>query len=82
MTLQPLDLVIVALYMIISVQVGVMFRKRAMKRLDAYYLADRGVSWWMVGLSGRVCSITKCKLQSHVPRAKLTCQRREHGVRV
>ena len=52
MTLQPLDLVIVAIYMIITMQVGVWFRKRAMKRLDAYYLADRQVSWWMVGLSG------------------------------
>jgi solute:Na+ symporter, SSS family len=52
MTLQPLDLVIVAIYMIITMQVGVWFRKRAMKRLSAYYLADREVSWWMVGLSG------------------------------
>ena len=52
MALQPLDLVIVAIYMIITMQVGVWFRKRAMKRLDAYYLADRQVSWWMVGLSG------------------------------
>ena len=52
MTLQPLDLVIVAVYMIITIQVGVWFRKRAMKRLAAYYLADREVSWWMVGLSG------------------------------
>jgi solute:Na+ symporter, SSS family len=52
MTLQPLDLVIVAIYMIITMQVGVWFRKRAMKRLNAYYLADREVSWWMVGLSG------------------------------
>jgi Na+/proline symporter len=52
MMLQPLDLVIVVAYMIITMQIGVMFRKRAMKRLDAYYLADREVSWWMVGLSG------------------------------
>ncbi|TSA17749.1 hypothetical protein D4R75_12055 [bacterium] len=52
MTLQPLDLIIVAVYMIITVQVGVWFRKRSMKRLAAYYLADREVSWWMVGLSG------------------------------
>jgi Na+/proline symporter len=51
-TLQPLDLVIVAVYMIITVQVGIWFRKRSMKRLAAYYLADREVSWWMVGLSG------------------------------
>lgn len=52
MTLQPLDFVIIAIYMVITVQVGVYFRKRAMKRLDSYYLADREVSWWMVGLSG------------------------------
>ncbi len=52
MTLQPLDILIVAAYMIITVQIGVLFRKRAMKRLDSYYLADRQVSWWMVGLSG------------------------------
>jgi SSS family solute:Na+ symporter len=52
MTLQPLDFVIIAAYMIITVQVGVLFRKRAMKRLNSYYLADREVSWWMIGLSG------------------------------
>ena len=52
MTLHPLDLVIVAIYMIITVQVGVWFRKRAMRGLAAYYLAEREVSWWMVGLSG------------------------------
>jgi len=52
MTLQPIDLVIVAIYMLVSVLIGVYFRKRAMQRLDSYYLADRGVSWWMVGLSG------------------------------
>jgi Na+/proline symporter len=52
MTLQPIDLVIVAVYMILTMQIGVYFRKRAMRRLDSYYLADREVSWWMVGLSG------------------------------
>jgi solute:Na+ symporter, SSS family len=52
MTLQPLDLIIVVAYMIITMQIGLFFRKRSMKRLDAYYLADRQVSWWMVGLSG------------------------------
>ena len=52
MTLQPVDLLIVAIYMVLTIQIGVHFRKRAMKRLDAYYLAERKVSWWMVGLSG------------------------------
>ncbi len=52
MTLHLLDIVIIALYMIVTVQIGVYFTRRAMKRLDSYYLADRQVSWWMVGLSG------------------------------
>jgi SSS family solute:Na+ symporter len=52
MALQPLDLIIVAAYLIATMQIGMYFRKRAMKRLDAYYLAERKVSWWMVGLSG------------------------------
>jgi solute:Na+ symporter, SSS family len=52
MTLQLIDILIIVVYLIITMQIGVYFRKRAMKKLDSYYLADRGVSWWMVGLSG------------------------------
>jgi len=50
--LHPLDLIIVAVYLLATIQIGLHFRKRSMKRLDAYYLAERKVSWWMVGLSG------------------------------
>ncbi len=52
MTVQPLDIVLIVLYLAVTIQIGVYFRKRALKRLDAYYLAERNVSWWMVGLSG------------------------------
>ena len=52
MALHPLDIAIVIVYLAATVWIGVFFRKRAMKRLDAYYLADRQVTWWMVGLSG------------------------------
>jgi solute:Na+ symporter, SSS family len=52
MTLPLVDIIIIVIYLIITVQIGIYFRKRAMKRLDSYYLADRQVSWWMVGLSG------------------------------
>ena len=52
MTLHPVDIAIIIFYLIVTVQIGVFFRKRAMKRLDAYYLGERQVSWWMIGLSG------------------------------
>ncbi len=52
MTLHPIDLTIVMVYLVATMAIGMAFRRRAIKRLDAYYLAERKVSWWMVGLSG------------------------------
>jgi solute:Na+ symporter, SSS family len=52
MTLHPIDTAIVIVYMLATIQIGVYFRKRAMSKLDAYYLAERQTSWWMIGLSG------------------------------
>lgn len=50
--LHPLDLGIVALYLAAMALIGVWVRKRATRQLDAYYLADRNIPWWMLGLSG------------------------------
>lgn len=52
MTLKPVDLAIVVLYLAAMLLVGLYFRRRATRKLDAYYLAERAVPWWMVGLSG------------------------------
>ncbi len=52
MALHPIDTAIVIVYMLVTIQIGVYFRKRAMRKLDAYYLAERQTSWWMIGLSG------------------------------
>ena len=52
MNLHPLDLVIIAVYLLGVAMVGVLVRKRATKKLDSFYLADRNVPWWMLGLSG------------------------------
>ena len=32
--------------------VGFVIKKKATKRLDSYFLADRNVPWWMLGLAG------------------------------
>jgi len=52
MQLQPIDIVIVIIYLAITMVIGTAFQRRASKKLDAYYLAERSTSWWMIGLSG------------------------------
>ena len=52
MNLHPLDLGIIAVYLVAVAMVGVLVRRRATKKLDSFYLADRNIPWWMLGLSG------------------------------
>ena len=52
MKLHPLDLLIIALYLVAMALIGVWVHKQATKKLDSYYLADRNIPWWMLGLSG------------------------------
>ncbi len=47
-----LDLGIVGSYLAALVLIGFVVRRRATRKLDSYYLADRAVPWWMLGLSG------------------------------
>ena len=52
MSLHPIDLAIIVVYLFAVALVGVVVRKQASKKLDSYYLADRNIPWWMLGLSG------------------------------
>lgn len=52
MDFHPIDLAIIAVYMLITVALGFMVRSRATRKLESYFLADRSVRWWMLGLSG------------------------------
>jgi SSS family solute:Na+ symporter len=52
MNLHPVDLAIIVVYLLGVVMIGFVVRKRATKKLDSFYLADRNVPWWMLGLSG------------------------------
>ncbi len=47
-----LDLGIIGLYFAGMVAIGFLVRRRATRQLDSYFLADRSVPWWMLGLSG------------------------------
>ena len=52
MQLHPVDLLIVAAYLVGNALIGFVIQKRATKQVDSFFLADRNVPWWMLGLSG------------------------------
>jgi Na+/proline symporter len=52
MNLKSLDLVIIAGYLVLVSLIGFIVRKQATKNTDSFFLADRNVPWWMLGLAG------------------------------
>ncbi len=52
MNLDIIDLSIIVAYLAIVALIGFIIQKRASKHIDSYFLADRNVPWWMLGLSG------------------------------
>jgi SSS family solute:Na+ symporter len=52
MTLHPFDFAIIIIYFFINAGIGLWVRRRATKQVDSFFLADRNVPWWMLGLSG------------------------------
>jgi SSS family solute:Na+ symporter len=52
MSLHPVDLTIIGAYIFLMAMIGFLIRRRATKRLDSYFLGDRNVPWWMLGLAG------------------------------
>jgi Na+/proline symporter len=43
---------IIVVYLAAVASIGFLVKRRATKKLDSYYLADRNIPWWMLGLSG------------------------------
>ena len=52
MNLHWIDLMIIVVYLAAVASIGFLVKRRATKKLDSYYLADRNIPWWMLGLSG------------------------------
>jgi SSS family solute:Na+ symporter len=52
MSLHPVDLAIIGIYLFLMALIGIIIKNRATKRIDSYFLADRNVPWWMLGLAG------------------------------
>jgi solute:Na+ symporter, SSS family len=52
MDLHWIDLTIIAVYLVCNAFVGVYVQKKSTRGVDSFFLADRDVPWWMLGLSG------------------------------
>jgi Na+/proline symporter len=52
MNLHPIDITIILIYFLINIGIGLWVQRRATKQVDSFFLADRNVPWWMLGLSG------------------------------
>jgi Na+/proline symporter len=52
MKLHPYDLLIIIFYLFSVALIGFWVKNRATKELDSFYLANRSIPWWMLGLSG------------------------------
>ncbi len=51
MSIHPLDITIVVLYLIAVVSIGLYLTTRASQNLDTYFLAGRSVPWYILGVS-------------------------------
>ena len=51
-SIHAVDMSIVVLYLLGVVAIGYVIRNRATRQSDSFFLADRQIPWWMLGLSG------------------------------
>jgi len=51
-SIPPLDIGIVLVYLLSVIVIGYAIRKRATRQAESFFLADRQIPWWMLGLSG------------------------------
>jgi Na+/proline symporter len=49
--MQAIDFAIVGLYVLATIAIGIAARRRAARSVESYYLADKTMPWYMLGLS-------------------------------
>jgi solute:Na+ symporter, SSS family len=52
-----LDYAIIIFYIVALVFIGLMAKKKAEKGIDAFFLGERKISWWMLGVSGMASNV-------------------------
>ncbi|MBR8832217.1 MAG: High-affinity proline transporter PutP [Chroococcopsis gigantea SAG 12.99] len=50
--MQLIDYVIILLYLAGTLAIGAIYEKKASKGLESFFLGDRSLPWWMLGVSG------------------------------
>jgi len=51
MRLSNLDIVVLIFYFVAMISVGVYVTRRASRNLDSYFLGDKSMPWWLLGIS-------------------------------
>jgi solute:Na+ symporter, SSS family len=51
MTLHPIDLTIMVVYLLAMIAIGVILYRRASKNLDSYFLGENSLPWYVLGVS-------------------------------
>jgi Na+/proline symporter len=51
MRLTPVDIAVIAAYFAVNVGLGLVFRRRAVRSVNDYFVSGRNVSWWLAGTS-------------------------------
>jgi len=49
-----IDYLIIILYLVIVIILGIILEKKASRNIDSYFLGDRKMPWWLLGVSGMV----------------------------
>ncbi len=52
MNLAPVDLAIIAIYVVLVISVGFVVKRRAAMGIESYFLGNRQLPWWMLAMSG------------------------------
>ena len=51
MGLSSLDIVVLVVYFVAMIAVGVYVTRRASRNLDSYFLGEKSMPWWLLGVS-------------------------------
>ncbi len=49
--MHPLDILVIVLYMLLMLAVGWWVARRAAKNAESYFLADKSMPWWIIGIA-------------------------------
>lgn len=55
--MQTIDYTIISVYLLAIVTIGLMLRRRAAGGIDAYFLGNRRLPWWVLGSSGMASNL-------------------------